>query len=81
MLRYREAIKIVCGCDRARKVLTDFRLALLLFAQSPEHAVRQHQSLDVRLMRDLSDYPCGVHRQMFAVKHRRGRIPHHVVRL
>jgi inward rectifier potassium channel len=39
-LRYGEAIEIVCKCNGARIVLTDFRLALLFPAQGTEHPVR-----------------------------------------
>src|SRR4029077_13412190 len=52
----RKTIEIVCKCNRARKALTDFRLGLLFLAEGPQHSVRQHESLDLRLLCDLSDY-------------------------
>jgi hypothetical protein len=55
-LPYGKAIEIVCKCNRARKVLTDSRLALFFLAQGAEHLMRQHEPLDVRLLSDLCDH-------------------------
>jgi hypothetical protein len=54
--RYREAIEIICECNRPRIVLSDFRFALRFLPQGAEHPMRQDESLDVGLLGDLSDH-------------------------
>jgi hypothetical protein len=54
-----ETIEIVGKSYRAGVSFFDLGLSLILLAQRPQHAMRQHQAFDFGVARDLSDHGRG----------------------